>query len=236
LKKFLYSLGVLICIGVLYSCEFFLGPTVPKGSISGNVIDAETFEMLEGVELRLSGVTHIDTEKTNEEGFFKFLEAPTSFSYSIQFELDGYFSTTWNNILVEEGKNTSLYDPVGLHDGLLLIPRYLQSLGDLSVSGKVFHGSSDTPVAGARLTLRPGIDTWSSDGSQYLETQSDLSGEYSFTIGITEYSDENGLPPGYYTLEVATDEYTLEHYVIYLFPGKEITKDASLKKIEESLL
>ena len=86
------------------------------------------------------------------------------------------------------------------------------------------------------LTLRPGIDTWSSDGSQYLETQSDLSGEYSFTIGITEYSDENRLQPGYYTLEVATDEYMPEYYVIYLFPGKEITQNALLKTYEESLL
>ncbi len=234
MKTRLLLLSLLFCASSLISCEFFLGPSIPSGSISGYVMDAETLEMLADVDVTLTGGANSRTTTTDDTGYFQFTEVSTDSIYAVAFSREGYFGTAWNNILVEKDKDTALYDPVGFNQGLLLVPKGLQADGDLEVSGTVKWALKGDTIPNAQIVLRPGIDTWSSDGDGYRETESGLAGEYSFTLQGPFW--ENDMHPGYFTLDVIADGYAPEYYVVLLLPGVPVTIDAELLTYEEVLL
>lgn len=230
-KYFLTIAVVLVIISVLNSCEFFLGPFIPKGSISGYIVDGESALPLAGVEVSLAGDSYRDIATTDEKGFFQLLDVPTNSSYSLTFERDGYFSTYWNNILVEENKDFALYDPVGLNLGPTLVPWYNND-NDLKVSGTV-KDRDLISVNGAQITLRPGIYTEVTDDQE--DTGFILYDYFSFRIEKDRFDKDKSLHPGYFTLEVSAEGYVPQYYVVFLLPGIEVTIEAVLTS-EESLL
>lgn len=235
MKTRLLLLSLLFCASSLISCEFFLGPSIPSGSISGYVMDAETLEMLADVDVTLTGGANSRTTTTDDTGYFQFTEVSTDSIYAVAFSRkEDYFDTAWNNILVEKDKDTALYDPVGLNPGLLLVPKRLHAEGELKVSGTVKYAGTGEGIPMPQIVLRPGIDTWSSDGANYSNYYSDLTGEYSIQVESSKW--ENGIHPGYFTLDVIADGYAPEYYVVLLLPGVPVTIDAELLTYEEVLL
>lgn len=235
MKRLFFIVSIFLSTILFVSCEFFLGPGVSKGSISGYAKDVETGQALENVEVNLSGGTFFHISKTDEEGFFEFLDVPTVNTYSAIFELDNYYDSSWNNIIVEEDKVTPFVDPVDFSLALSLVPRSLMS-GDLDLSGRVIHSTTGNLIGGASIFLRPGIETWATNGAGELESLTDPLGEFSFTLKNIDFDDENGLHPGYFTVEVIADDYAPEYYVVFLIPGREFTIQAELKTYDEILI
>lgn len=171
------------------------------GTISGVVRDAQTQQPVANAEIVITdedGNT-IDTITTDVDGEYS-ITLDTGSLYSLLISVAGYMQSAYFNIEV-------MPNVVNVLQTVLQIDLTVAT-GTGSISGTILDATTGTPVAGATLRFREGINVLA--GVPDAETSTDAVGFYVLTDALTA---------GNYTMEISLSDYTTTYVPVIILGG-----------------